>query len=286
MAISAANPRRPGGAAKFRVLILLAILAFVGGVVWFAGNRMADLNRQLKASEERAERVNEKLREYSADLEAALHRAREATDRAAQAEEAVLQAQAEREIADRRAAQAATHQDLALMEAARARMEARESQRSLEEIRQRREEELDRMREALSRIAPTERTVSGMVVRLAEDEFRFDFDKATLRPENRETLSRIAGILLASDGYRLFVDGHTDDQGPSRYNQELSERRARAVRDYLVNAGVSAEVIETKGFGKTQPLAKASTPEARAQNRRVEIGIVDTIVHYDKRVGR
>lgn len=286
MAISAANPRRQRGATKFRVLTLLAILAFVGGVVWYAGSRMAELNRQLKASEERAEQVNAKLREYSADLEAALQRAREATDRAIQAEEQVEQVQAERETAERRAAQAATHQDLALMEAARARMEARASQQSLEEIRQRREEELDRMREALSRIAPTERTPSGMVVRLTDERFRFDFDKATLRPENRETLSRIAGILLASDGYRLFVDGHTDDQGEARYNQQLSERRARAVRDYLVEAGVPADVIETKGFGETQPLVNAKTKEAHAENRRVEIGIVDTIVHYGKRVGR
>jgi outer membrane protein OmpA-like peptidoglycan-associated protein len=109
------------------------------------------------------------------------------------------------------------------------------------------------MQQALSKIAPTRRTASGMVIELANDSFYFDFDRATLRPENREVLSRIAGVLLASDGYRLFVDGHTDDTGPDEYNRQLSLRRANSVADYLRQAGLPDEVIKVQGFGKSSP---------------------------------
>jgi outer membrane protein OmpA-like peptidoglycan-associated protein len=121
-----------------------------------------------------------------------------------------------------------------------------------------------------------------MVVSLGEDRFLFDFDKADVKLENRELLSRIAGVLLASHGYRLYVYGHTDDVGTGEYNQDLSERRAKSVRDYLVKAGIPEEIIESKGFGKTSPRVPAKTRDARQKNRRVEIGVVDTIINYEK----
>ena len=142
------------------------------------------------------------------------------------------------------------------------------------------------MQQAMNRVAPTQRTPSGMVMQLGNDAFRFDFDSAALKPENRETLSRIAGILLASEGYSLFIDGHTDDIGTEEYNQGLSERRAESVRDYLVKAGIPADIISIKGFGKSNPLIKAKTQEAREKNRRVEIGIVDTIIQYGAEVAK
>jgi OOP family OmpA-OmpF porin len=140
------------------------------------------------------------------------------------------------------------------------------------------------MQEALNRIAPTKRTPAGMPMTRSESAFRFEFDKSDLRTENRETLSRIAGVLLASDGYRIFVDGHTDDVGTDEYNKSLSERRAATVRKYLVEAGIPSEVIATQGFGKQQPVANEKSRDARAQNRRVEIGIVDTIIHYEQKI--
>jgi OOP family OmpA-OmpF porin len=119
-----------------------------------------------------------------------------------------------------------------------------------------------------------------MVIELASDSFYFDFDRSTLRPENREILSRIAGVLLASDGYRLFVYGHTDDIGPYEYNQQLSLRRANSVADYLKQAGVPDEVINVQGFGKSSPRMDNDTAGARQKNRRVEIGIVDSVIEY------
>ena len=77
--------------------------------------------------------------------------------------------------------------------------------------------------------------------------------------------------MLAYPGLHLDVEGHTDSVGGDEYNQALSERRAAAVRDYLVQQGIAAESIASRGFGKTQPVASNDTPEGRQQNRRVEL---------------
>ncbi|MDE0108522.1 MAG: OmpA family protein [Bryobacterales bacterium] len=180
-------------------------------------------------------------------------------------------------------------QDLesALSETRRVRAEADEAQqdsernaRIAERLRQQRMDELDRMSEALSRIAETDRTPMGMVVQLGEDSFLFDFDSVELMPRNREILSRIAGVLLASYGYKIYIYGHTDDQGNAAYNQALSERRADSVRAYLVEAGVPPEILASKGFGQASPRVPGTSRQARRKNRRVEIGIVDTVVEY------
>ncbi len=267
-----------------RILGLLALLAVVAGLLWYTGSRVKGISRQLDQSERQAQEIGERLQQYSTELDLALDRAREARLRAEEAQQKAEQAATARVEAEHRADEVAAQKEQALHAADTARAETRRTREELERIRARREQELNRMQEALNRIAPTKRTPAGMVMMLTDEAFRFDFDKAAIRPENRETLSRIAGVLLASEGYRLFIDGHTDDIGTDEYNQGLSERRARAVRDYLVEAGIPAQLIDVQGFGKSQPLVDAKTKDARAKNRRVEIGIVDTIIHYEKPV--
>lgn len=274
-----------------RVAGIVAIILVAGGLGWFTANRLRELDQQLKASEQRAEAVNERLREYSRELELALETATAARRRASSAEQeaeeataARLQAEQQTEEATTARLEAESGRDRAQQQARQARTETSQTREELERVRQQREDELNRMQEALNRIAPTRRTPSGMVMMLSGEAFRFDFDKAILKPANREMLSRVAGILLASEGYRLFVDGHTDDIGTDEYNQDLSERRAEAVQQYLVAAGIPASAVAVQGFGKSQPLVKEKTKVARARNRRVEIGIVDTIVHYEEAV--
>jgi OOP family OmpA-OmpF porin len=123
-----------------------------------------------------------------------------------------------------------------------------------------------------------------LVMSLGSDSMQFDFDKASLKPENRELLSKIVGILLTSKNYGIYVYGHTDNIGSAEYNLDLSKRRAQTVRDYLVENSITAEMITTKGFGKSRPIVPGTNPAARAKNRRVEIGIVDTIINYEERV--
>jgi outer membrane protein OmpA-like peptidoglycan-associated protein len=77
--------------------------------------------------------------------------------------------------------------------------------------------------------------------------------------------------VIAHPGLRLEVEGHTDSVGSDDYNQQLSEKRAGAVRDYLVQQGISADGIVSRGLGKTQPVASNDTAEGRQQNRRVEL---------------
>jgi outer membrane protein OmpA-like peptidoglycan-associated protein len=92
-----------------------------------------------------------------------------------------------------------------------------------------------------------------------------------LLPGARERLAKVSGIVLAYPSLHLQIEGHTDSVGGDEYNQNLSEKRAGAVRDYLVQQGITANSIEARGFGKTQPIASNDTPEGRQQNRRVEL---------------
>ena len=134
---------------------------------------------------------------------------------------------------------------------------------------------MNRLTEALGRIADTRRTALGLVMSLDEGYLKFDFDKAELRPESREVLSRIAGILFTADDFAVTVSGHTDARGSDSYNRNLSERRAQAVADYLITAGLSPVLFTVQGLGKSQLLDTGSTEEAHSRNRRVELGIVN-----------
>ena len=107
---------------------------------------------------------------------------------------------------------------------------------------------------------------------LGGDHLKFEFDKAELSAKDRELLSRIAGILITAHDYTISVNGHTDDVGTAAYNKALSERRAQAVRDYLVQAGLPPEILSVTGHGKSLPLVPGTTDAARAKNRRVELG--------------
>lgn len=102
----------------------------------------------------------------------------------------------------------------------------------------------------------------------------FATDSSTIQAQYRPTLDKVASVLDRYNQTYVDVYGHTDSRGSDAYNQSLSERRARAVADYLVMRGVESARLETLGYGETQPVATNDTEEGRAQNRRVEIKIV------------
>jgi len=81
----------------------------------------------------------------------------------------------------------------------------------------------------------------------------------------------VAKVMKDKPGMKVSVEGHTDSIGSEAYNQRLSERRAQAVRDYMIENGISPGRVATRGFGKSRPVASNETAEGRAQNRRVEI---------------
>jgi OOP family OmpA-OmpF porin len=107
------------------------------------------------------------------------------------------------------------------------------------------------------------------------DGVNFDFDKATLRPEAKAVLNEAAALLSKHDRVVVEIAGHTDSMGSEEYNQGLSERRAASVKDYLTSKGVKATHLTAKGYGESRPVASNDTEEGRAENRRVEMIVLD-----------
>lgn len=121
----------------------------------------------------------------------------------------------------------------------------------------------------LNSILQTQDSARGLIVQMSD--VLFDTGSATLKAGAREKLAKISGILLAHPGLTLQIEGHTDSVGSDEFNQQLSERRADCVRDFLAEQGVPVSSITAKGFGKTQPIASNDTAEGRQRNRRVEL---------------
>ncbi len=264
---NAEQVRRGKGSSVGLTLGLVALVGLAAFAAWRLQRletEMAQLSRQVAQADEKSS-------------QALLH--------ASQAETSAQQAAQQRDQAEQakaqfqQAAQAATQQaQAATQQAETAQAQAAKAQQEAEQYRQQREAELERLQQALNQIAETRRTAMGLIMTLDSNSIRFDFDKADIKPQYREVLSRIAGVLMTLKGYRIDVDGYADDVGTQEYNVKLSERRAAAVRDYLVKAGLDPSILSTNGYGKADPRISGKTDQARAANRRVEIAIVDSTV--------
>ena len=261
-------PRRGSKTIVALLVILILLLGAVGFLVYRAEQRMGGVERSVAA--------------LSVKTEDAAALAAQARERAVTAEVSARTAAEQREAAEAAKATALQEADTARQEATTAKEAAATVQAEAEQIRKRAEVEVGRLEEALGQVAETRRTALGLVMNLGGDHLKFEFNKAELQPADKELLSRIAGILLTSHDYTISVNGHTDDVGSEAYNQQLSERRAQAVRDYLVKAGLPEAILSVEGHGKALPLVPGSSDKARAQNRRVELGIVNTQIRYGR----
>ena len=101
----------------------------------------------------------------------------------------------------------------------------------------------------------------------------FDFDQANLKANSRDSVTTLANYLIKNPDRKVIVEGYTDSKGSASYNQGLSERRANAVKNALVRAGVEPSRIVAQGYGKEYPVADNASSSGRAQNRRVEVTI-------------
>jgi outer membrane protein OmpA-like peptidoglycan-associated protein len=115
-----------------------------------------------------------------------------------------------------------------------------------------------------------ERVSDDLLKLTLANEVSFEVNSATVKPAFRPSLAKVAEVLQRYDT-QVTVVGHTDSTGADSYNQQLSERRARAVRDQLVRDGVASPRLSAIGRGEYEPRADNATPAGRAQNRRVEI---------------
>jgi outer membrane protein OmpA-like peptidoglycan-associated protein len=119
--------------------------------------------------------------------------------------------------------------------------------------------------------APTPTAAAAIPRRLVLEGVNFDYDKATLRPEDIAIIDQNAADLKEWGDVDVEVSGHTDNRGSDKYNMGLSLRRAEAVRDYLITKGISADRLTAKGLGEAEPLESNDTDEGRFKNRRVEL---------------
>ena len=101
----------------------------------------------------------------------------------------------------------------------------------------------------------------------------FDHDKATLRNESTSELNRLKNLMNDNPNLKIEISGHTDNTGSAEYNQGLSERRSKAVVDYLIKTGVKSSRLVFVGVGEAKPISTNKTKEGRQQNRRTEFKI-------------
>ena len=133
-----------------------------------------------------------------------------------------------------------------------------------------------RLLEHFNRVLPTTDTPRGLVVDMGD--VLFDTGKSDLRPEGREDLAKLSGIVLNYPSLLLTIEGYTDNTGNAEINQTLSEQRANAVRNYLVNQGLAAGSVSAQGLGMSNPVADNGTAEGRQKNRRVEIIVSGEVI--------
>jgi len=282
-----------------RTFLLMTLgIAVLGILGYLFMTRLTELSEQVNDVNQQLDHAMKQLAEVAEKSEAASTRAAQAEENALEAAQGRLQAEAAEAAAEKTAVLAREETErakqdtqlaqeqaqLAQEQAQLAQEQAQRTREDHERIRRERDQDLDRLHRAFNQIVETRRTALGLVMSLGSDSMQFNFDKATLRPENRELLSKIVGILLTSKNYGIYVYGHTDDIGSEEYNLDLSEKRAQTVRDYLTENGIAPEIITSKGFGKSRPIVPGTSAEARAENRRVEIGIVDIVINYEERV--
>ncbi len=175
---------------------------------------------------------------------------------------AAQQAAAEKAEADARAAQAEAAAEKARAEQAAAQHQAQQANDQTAEMR-------EKLKAQLNAVLETRETARGLIVNMSD--VLFDFNKFTLKPDAREKLAKVSGILLSYPGLTLQVEGYTDNIGSDDYNQKLSEERADAVANYLETQGVAQNNVSAAGYGKSDPVADNSTSSGRAANRRVQL---------------
>lgn len=262
--------------AKTRSMASVALGAVALSLVFALGVLGLWLFRSVRRLDRRAAQLSQQVERLSRRVGGAEQQSQSLTQQAVQAAASAKAAAQQRDEAKQAEENSAAQAQSAQQAATAAQEQAKQAEQKAEEYRKQREEELQQLQQVLGQIAETHRTAVGLVMTLGEKSIRFDFNQAEIKPQYRDVLNRIAGVLMTLKQYSIYVYGYTDDVGTQEYNLKLSARRAEAVRNAFIQAGIKPALITTKGFGKSDPRVKGNSSSARSANRRVEIGIVDS----------
>jgi len=131
---------------------------------------------------------------------------------------------------------------------------------------------LDKQRKDLEKVAQVKQTENGLLVQMASD-ILFDVNSAVLKPEAVDQISKVGDVIAKYKDDRVRIEGHTDSAGATAYNEDLSLKRADAVKRVLLSRGVQEPQMLVLGLGETKPVADNADPAGRSRNRRVELHI-------------
>src|SRR6516164_1346543 len=223
--------------------------------------QFAEDSRALSAERQEAERIQKEkdaaAAKAKADAEAQATAEAQRQAELTAAKEAQMKAEAEAKQAAEKARAEAAKEEAERAKAATAALRAQ-------------------LLQQLNSVLRTTDSPRGLVVNMAD--VLFDFGKYNLKTDAQIKLAKLAGIIQAHPGLNLAIEGHTDNIGSDEANMKLSEQRADAVRDFLVQQGLAQEAVSAIGLGKAEPVADNSTNEGRQKNRRVEIVVSGEVI--------
>jgi outer membrane protein OmpA-like peptidoglycan-associated protein len=230
----------------------------------------ADADQARAAAQQQVQQANSDKAASQAQAEAANIEKQQAQSDAAraQASAADAQANADKARSDEAASQTASSAAVAGAEAdadqARAAAQQQVQQANSDKAAMRAQ-----LTEQLNAVLQTRDSARGLIISMSD--VLFETGKYSLSSAAREKLAKVSGILLSYPGLAIAVGGYTDNVGTDAMNQKLSEKRAGAVRDYLVQQGVTNTAVTAIGYGNSEPIASNSDAGGRQQNRRVEL---------------
>jgi outer membrane protein OmpA-like peptidoglycan-associated protein len=271
---NAARIAELAGADKYAADIMAEVQTDLTNADGMDGNKHRDEKMEITSARQAVQRAEDaritSLRKQDAERQQQAQEAKtaaqiEAANSQAQAAAAAqAQAQAEAAKAQAEAAKARADADAANARAAaaQAQHQAQASQEDAAAIR-------EKLRAQLNNVLATTENARGLIVNLSD--VLFDTGKYTLKPGTQVSLAKVATILQLYPGLKVQVEGYTDSVGSDAYNQTLSENRANAVEQFLVQNGVPPGNATAAGYGKADPVADNSTAAGRAENRRVNL---------------
>jgi outer membrane protein OmpA-like peptidoglycan-associated protein len=252
-------------------------------LITFEKKHQEQVATERRKTQERIQQAQTQAEREAARAEDARREAqREADQRALaqqermSAEQARLAAQQQAKEAEAARQAALQQQQAAAQQAEQARLQAQQAEQARLQTEQKAEQQRQQLLQQLNQVLQTKDTAKGLIVNVSD--VLFDTGQATLKPGAKVKLAKVAGIILAYPDLRLDVGGHTDSTGTHAFNQRLSERRADAVRDFLIDQGVSPSNVGSQGYAEADPIASNATAAGRQLNRRVELVVSGTAI--------